>query len=145
MDIRPLTDAYAVSPQIAPGDAAAIAEAGYKVVICNRPDGEGTPDVAMAAVQAAVEGAGMRFVANPFTGPTLSMDHVSTQAAALDAAEGPVLAYCASGNRCSVVWALAMAGRMPVDDLIGTPARHGYKLEGLRPQLEALAAQRKAG
>jgi len=142
MDIRPLTDSYAVSPQIAPQDAPAIAAAGYRTVICNRPDGEAAPDTAMAAVKAAVEAAGMHFVANPFTGPTLSMDHVTAQGAALDEADGPVLAYCASGNRSSVVWALAMAGRMPVDDLIRTPARYGYQLEGLRPQIEALAAAR---
>jgi hypothetical protein len=30
---------------------------------------------------------------------------------------------------------------MPADDLIGLPARFGYQLEHLRPQIEALAAR----
>jgi uncharacterized protein (TIGR01244 family) len=141
MDIRPLSDAYAVSPQIAPEDAAAIAAAGYVTVICNRPDGENPPGLAAARIRTAVEAAGMRFVENPFNALTLSLDHVAAQAAAMAAANGPVLAYCASGNRSSVVWALAQAGRQPAEALIGAAARHGYQLEGLRPQIEALAAR----
>ena len=139
MDIRPLSDRYAVSPQIAPEDVPAIAAAGYTTVICNRPDGENPADLSAEALQAAVEAAGLRFVLNPFNAMTLSLDHVAAQKAAMAEAPGPVLAYCASGNRSSVVWALARAGEAPADELIAAGARHGYKLEGLRPQIEALA------
>ncbi len=141
MDIRPLSDGYAVSPQIAPEDVPAIAAAGYTTVICNRPDGENPPDLAAEQLRAAVEAAGLTFVDNPFNAMTLSLDHVQAQAAAMEAAEGPVLAYCASGNRSSVVWALSQAGQQPADALIGAAARHGYQLEGLRGQIEALAAR----
>lgn len=142
MDIRPLSDAYAVSPQIAPEDVAVIAAAGYTTVICNRPDDENPPALAADGIRAAVEAAGLRFVDNPFNAMTLNLDHVAAQAAAMSGSTGPVLAYCASGNRSSVVWALAEAGRQPVDALIGAAARYGYQLEGLRPQIEALAAER---
>ena len=47
----------------------------------------------------------------------------------------------ASGNRSSVVWALAHAGKRPVDELVGLPARFGYQLDHLRPQIEALAGK----
>ena len=67
------------------------------------------------------------------------MQNVEAQAAAIATATGPVLAYCASGNRSSIVWALALAGKMPTDELISLPARHGYQLEGLRGQIDALA------
>jgi uncharacterized protein (TIGR01244 family) len=141
MDIRPLTPAYAVSPQIDPADLPAIAALGYTTVIDNRPDGEIPPEWHTDRMRAAAEAAGLAFVANPVIGGALSMANVRAQAEAIAASAGPVLAYCASGNRSSVVWALAHAGRMPTDDLIGLPARHGYQLEGLRPQIEALAAQ----
>jgi uncharacterized protein (TIGR01244 family) len=39
MEIRAITPDYAVSPQIEPDDVPAIALEGYRVVICNRPDG----------------------------------------------------------------------------------------------------------
>jgi uncharacterized protein (TIGR01244 family) len=140
MDIRPLTDSYAVSPQITPGDLAAIRAAGYTTVIDNRPDGEIPPDLHTGVMRAAAEAAGLAFVANPVIGGALTMDNVTAQRAAIDAAAGPVLAYCASGNRSSVVWALAQAGRLPTGDLIGLPARFGYQLEHLRAQIDALAA-----
>jgi uncharacterized protein (TIGR01244 family) len=56
-------------------------------------------------------------------------------------ATGAVFAYCASGNRCSVVWAMMNAGSRSTDDLIRTPAKFGYNLEPLRGQIDALAAE----
>lgn len=140
LDIRRLNDTYAVAPQIAPEDLPAIAAAGFSTVIDNRPDGEIPGDLHTDRMRAAAEAAGLAFVANPVIGGALTMENVSAQGAAMAASAGPVLAYCASGNRSSVVWALAMAGRLPTDDLIGTPARYGYQLGHLRGQIEALAA-----
>jgi len=141
MDIRRLTDTYAVSPQIEPRDMAAIRGAGYTTIIDNRPDGESPPDLHADPMRHAAEAAGLHFVVNPVTGGAMTMDNVTAQGAAIAAATGPVLAYCASGNRSSQVWALSMAGRMPADDLIGLAARHGYQLEALRGQIDALAAK----
>ena len=69
------------------------------------------------------------------------MENVTAQADAQAHSTGPVLAYCASGNRSSIVWALSQAGKASADDLISAGARWGYMLEGLRPQIEALAAR----
>lgn len=140
MDIRPLTDSYAVSPQITPEDIAGIAAAGFTTVICNRPDGEIPPDLRAAEIRTAVEAAGLSFVLNPVIGGAITMDNVTTQGAAIAAARGPVLAYCASGNRSSIVWALSQAGKMPTAELIQRPAQYGYMLEAFRPTLESLAS-----
>ncbi|MGF6859929.1 uncharacterized protein (TIGR01244 family) [Rhodobacteraceae bacterium MBR-64] len=141
MDIRHLSPDYAVSPQIEPGDVAAIKAAGFTTVICNRPNAEIPPEVQADAVRAAVEAAGLAFVLNPVIGGQLTDDNVAAQGTAIDAATGPVLAYCASGNRSSIVWALSQAGRQSADALINAGAAHGYKLEGLRPMIEARAKQ----
>jgi uncharacterized protein (TIGR01244 family) len=90
-------------------------------------------------MRAAAKALGLTFVANPIIGGALTMANVAAQRAAMDAATGPVFAYCASGNRSSIVWALAEARNRPVDDLVGLPARFGYQLDHLRPQIEALA------
>lgn len=137
MDIRALTPTYAVSPQIDPADLPMIKAAGYTMIIDNRPDGEIPPDLQTPVMQAAAEALGLTFVANPVIGGAMTMDNVTAQRDAIAAATGPVFAYCASGNRSSVVWALAHAGQMPTDDLIGIPARFGYQLEHLRPILDA--------
>jgi uncharacterized protein (TIGR01244 family) len=145
MDIRPITPAYAVSPQIDLTDLPAIKAAGYTTVIDNRPDGEIPPHLHTAAMRAAAEALGLTFIANPVISGAMTAQNVADQRAAMDAAKGPVFAYCASGNRCSVVWALSNAGRMPIDDLVGLPARFGYQLDHLRPQLAALEVQAKGG
>jgi uncharacterized protein (TIGR01244 family) len=139
MDIRQISSDYAVSPQITPGDVPAIAAAGFRGIICNRPDAEVSPDLQAAAVRAAAESAGLSFTENPVTHQTLNMDMVAAQSAAMAAAGGPVLAYCASGTRSSIVWSLGQAGTQPTDDIIAATARCGYDLAGLRPRIEALA------
>lgn len=132
MDIRALTPTYAVSPQIDLADLPEIKAAGYTTVIDNRPDGELPPHLHADKMQAAAQALGLTFVANPVIGGAMTPENVAVQRAAIEGASGPVFAYCASGNRSSVVWALANAGTRPADELIGIPARFGYQLEHLR-------------
>lgn len=139
MDIRPITPAYAVSPQIAPEDIPAIKAAGYVAILCNRPDAEVPPDLQADAVGAAARAAGLGFVVNPVTHATLGPREVETQMTAAAAAGGPVLAYCASGTRSSIVWSLGQVGTMDTDAILAAAARAGYDLEGLRPRLDQLA------
>ncbi|MGH1424704.1 MAG: TIGR01244 family sulfur transferase [Pseudooceanicola sp.] len=137
MDIREVTPRYSVSPQITPEDIAAIKAAGFTTVICNRPDEENPPELQAAAVQAAAEAAGLEFVNIPLTYPTMTPEKIAQQMAAVS---GPTLAYCASGTRCTTIWALAQAGSgMAVDDILTTAAKAGYDLAQLRPRLEDIA------
>ena len=142
MEIRPLTDGYAVSPQIAIEDLPAIKAQGYQTVIDNRPDAEIPPELHTETMRAAAEALGLTFIVNPVIGGAITMANVETQGQAIAQAPGPILAYCASGNRSSITWALSQAGQRPTDELIALPARHGYQLEHLRPQLDAFAEAR---
>ena len=141
MDIRALTEAYAVSPQIDLADLAAIKAAGFTCVIDNRPDGEIPENLAASEMQRAAEALGLTLVINPLIPGNFTPENIRIQAEACATATGPVFAYCASGNRCSIIWAMMNAGKLPVVDLIMTPAKYGYKLDHLRPTLEALAAK----
>lgn len=135
MDIRPLTPDFAVSPQIAPEDCAAIAEAGFGCIICNRPDMEVPPGLQAQAIEQAAKAAGLAFHVLPITHQSLTPDNIDKQAALISASETPVLAYCASGTRSTMVWALGMAGQMPASDLIAAGAKAGYDLSGLKAAL----------
>lgn len=135
MDIRQLAPDYAVSPQIAPEDLAAVAAAGFTTVLCNRPDAEVSPDLSAASIRSAAEASGLRFVLNPVTHQTLTAEVVAAQSAAISASEGPVLAYCASGTRSTILWSLGQAGQMTADEIIDRAARAGYDMEGLRSRL----------
>lgn len=139
MELRQITPRYTVTPQIAVEDVPALAEAGFTLVICNRPDGEVPPDLQAEAIGAAVRAAGMAFEVLPVTHDGLTLDTIERQAALVAEATGPVLAYCRSGTRCATVWAMGQAGQMPVDAILSTTAAAGYPLDGLRPTLDSLA------
>ncbi|MFY0311692.1 TIGR01244 family sulfur transferase [Leisingera sp. D0M16] len=141
MDARVITPRYSVSPQISAEDLPAIAAAGYKTVICNRPDEEVPPSHQAEAIRAAAEAAGLRFEVLPLTHQTMTPENVALQRELYESCEGPVLAYCASGTRCSVVWALGQASDMSADDILQKTGAAGYQLDGLRPALESLASR----
>lgn len=139
MTPRTLTPRYSVSPQIAPEDLPGIAAAGFTTVICNRPDAENPPELQAAAMGKAAEAAGLRFEVLELTHQTMTPANIARQKAMIEASEGPVLAYCASGTRCSVIWALGQAASKSADEILATTARAGYQLDHLRPALEQLA------
>ena len=139
MDIRQITDRYFVSPQIGVEDLPAIRAAGFDTVICNRPDAEVPPSHQAATIEAAAKAEGLNFHVLELTHQTMTPENVTAQSDMIAAANGPVLAYCASGTRCSVVWALGQAGSMPVSDILATTAEAGYDLQGLRGTLESIA------
>lgn len=134
MDIRPIVDGYAVAPQIEPGDMPEIAASGYVCVICNRPDEENPPGRAMARMEEAARAAGMRFEALPVTHATLA-DRAGRQREIVESAAGPVLAYCASGTRSAILWALGQVGDRPAEEIVAAGAQAGYDLSPIRPAL----------
>ncbi|MGV6839562.1 MAG: TIGR01244 family sulfur transferase [Planktomarina sp.] len=139
MNIRPLTPDYAVSPQIDPSDIAAIAEAGYKSIICNRPDNEAMPGQDQSAIKAAAETAGLAFGSNPFNHMQFGEEVIARQCELLQSLPGPVFAYCASGNRSSMAWSFCVVKDMGVEGIMKTTSAQGYNLEQLAPALEAFA------
>lgn len=101
MNIRQIAPDYAVSAQIQASDVAELKAAGFKSVICNRPDNEDPGQPSAAEIQAAVEAAGLVFRHVPVVSGQMSMQDVEAQAAALDEIPQPVFAYCRSGTRCT--------------------------------------------
>lgn len=138
MDIRPLTPDYAVSPQVNPEDFAAIAAAGFTTVINNRPCEEIPPSHHADVMRAAAEAAGLTFVVMPLTHATLNQKTADAQKAACDASRGPVFAYCASGTRCTIIWAFSQARNMAPDDILRAAATQGYDIAMMRDQLSQL-------
>ncbi|UWQ16305.1 TIGR01244 family sulfur transferase [Jannaschia sp. M317] len=141
MDLRPLDETTSVTPQLDPADMAVLAADGVTAIICNRPDAEVPPSHQAGAMQAAAEAAGLSFTFNPIAMPNLTLDAVEEQADAIAGAEGRVVAYCASGTRSAVLWALAMAGQRPTQDILAATRNAGYALDGLAPQIDQLAGQ----
>lgn len=102
LPIHPLTDAFAVAPQLGPDDMQAVADAGYKSVIINRPDGEGGAEQPSSSdVMAAARAAGLVIEYQPVVSGAMTPADVARFRQLLNDLPAPVLAYCRSGTRCT--------------------------------------------
>lgn len=145
-DFRQITPSFWASPQISTSDVAEAAALGFALVINNRPEGEVEDQTPGRVIAAAVRAAGMDYRAIPVTPGCFSEDQVQAMTEALAEAQGPVLAYCRSGTRSTLLWSLAQAqnGRDP-DAIAADAAGAGYDVAPIRPLLKALAAQARQG
>jgi uncharacterized protein (TIGR01244 family) len=141
-DFRRLNENVMVSPQLALGDIAVAAAQGVALIVNNRPDGE-EPDAPQGdAIAAAAAAAGLNYVAIPIGHAGFSEPQVDAMIAALEQAEGPILAYCRSGTRSTLLWALAAAkqGEDP-ETIARTAAQAGYDVSPIRAMIDMLAAR----
>lgn len=99
-----LSETFAVGPQIQVDEVSEISAAGYRTVICNRPDGEEAGQPTAGEIAAACRAAGLEFHHLPFQGTGVSAQLVDTFRAIIGNADGPVFAYCRSGQRCVYLW-----------------------------------------
>ena len=137
-----LTDAIFVAPQISVEAVAAAAPLGISLIINNRPEGESPDQTPGADIEAAARAAGMNYVAIPVGHGGFSQTQVDAMLTALEGAEGKTLAYCRSGTRSTLLWALAQAkaGGDP-EALSLTAAEAGYDISPIRPLLDMLKGQ----
>ncbi len=142
-DIRILTRGFAAAPQIDPADCAAIAAAGYVHIVNNRPDSEVPASQSGAAIEAAASAAGLGYTAIPVDHAGFSPAQVEALSAVLAAAPGPVLGYCRSGTRSTLLWALAEAARGgDVRGIAEAAARGGYDVGPVAGLMARLAGGR---
>ncbi len=111
------------------------------MIVANRPDREEPGQPSLADLKAAARAAGIELRCIPFTGPP-PPGAVADTAALLDETQGrPVLAYCRTGRRSIMAWALAEAlrGELRPNEIVALAAKAGYDLEGARGALDTLA------
>lgn len=138
MDLRPLTEDFAVAPQIAPDDLPAIAAEGYRSVLCNRPDGEAPDQPDFDAIARAARDAGLEVRCVPIVSGQVTQQALDNFRAALDAMPAPVLAYCRSGTRCTMLWSITRHGEMDTDEILRRTSAAGYDMAGLLRQLSSM-------
>ena len=140
---RKIDDHFLAAPQIAVSDIAEAKALGITTIINNRPDGEEPSEPQGAEIEAAALAAGLGYAAIPVTHAGFSGPQVAAMAVALQDATGPVLAYCRSGTRSTLLWALA---RTQLGDdkasLQAKAAQGGYDLSSIDHLIDMLAAQR---
>lgn len=140
MDIKKISAEFSVSPQIAPDDAALIKAAGFVSVINNRPDGEQVDQVQAVVIAEQLAEAGLNYAHQPVVAGQISDADIAEFRQLFDTAEKPLLAFCRTGTRCTMLWALANAADSNIDELIAQAAAAGYDISGLRARMEQQAS-----
>lgn len=118
MIIRQLDDHTWVCGQVAPQGVGELADQGVTMLVNNRPDGEDPEQPRGADIERAARAAGIayRFVPVRYgIGPT---EIEGMRDAVRSAVDGKLLAFCRSGTRSALTWALAKrAEGASVDDV----------------------------
>ena len=98
--VQPLSPDVSVAPQLGPEAMAALAEAGFKSVINNRPDFEGGPgQPTSATIEEAAKAAGLVYAFLPVAPGYQSPEEIARFAELLATLPRPILAFCRSGTR----------------------------------------------
>jgi sulfide:quinone oxidoreductase len=99
---------FATSPQLVPADFAAVAAAGFRSVINNRPDFEGgDQQPASAHLAAAAARAGLRYAYMPVVPSEITPQTVAEFATLMADLPAPILAFCYTGGRAAKLYRLA--------------------------------------
>lgn len=133
-DFRTVTDSFSVSPQITEADVRAAAEAGFTMIVNNRPDREDVGQTPGDRIAAAANAAGLAYHHLPVVGRPAPEQVAALRTLLEDAGPGArILAYCRSGTRSITTWAL---GQPPEDrdDVVRRARAAGYDLGAVLPR-----------
>lgn len=131
MMLNKIIDDYVVSDQINEDDVKKLKEAGFKTIFCNRPDNEEKDQISVESINNKANENGLTFVHQPVIGGQISQKDVDEFSDYYDDAEKPIFAYCRTGTRSSMLWALSESGKRSVDDILSLTTAAGYNLSNL--------------
>ncbi len=126
----------AVAPQLIEADFADVAARGFRAVVNNRPDGEAPGQLPNAQAEAAAHQHGLVFHYQPVRNINVTDDEVvGTFARLMENLPRPILFYCHTGTRSTILWTQTAASRIGVDEALAVAHKAGYDLDFLRDTL----------
>ena len=131
MEIKKISEKVSVSPQITVADIADLKAAGFKAIICNRPDGEGADQPTFAEIEQAAKEAGIEARYVPVVGGKVSDDDVAAFGTALKGLQRPVLGYCRTGTRSATLWSFHESKKRPMPEILAATKAAGYDMNGV--------------
>lgn len=127
--MRQLDDQVMVSGQIRPEDVAALGKQGVTMIINNRPEGEDPDQPLGSDIEQAAEDAGIQYRSVPIYRGIGAGDVEAMEEAFNACPEGKILAFCRSGTRSALAWAVARSEQgVEKDEIERQAARAGVDL-----------------
>ena len=140
MKLAILTPNLTALPQPSVDDIGELANRGYRSIIGNRPEGEAPDQPQWTDLTAAATARGMEAVQIPVVANQIGEADVRAFAEALERLPKPIAAFCRTGTRSTLLWALANEASLTVDERIAIAAKDGYDLEPFRALLSREAS-----
>lgn len=135
MKLAILTPNVSVLSQPSAGDIGELADRGYRSIIGNRPDGEASDQATWKELKAAALARGMEAVHVPVVASQIGEGDIRAFREALERLPKPIAAFCRTGTRSTLLWALANEASLTADERIKIAAKEGYDLEPFRARL----------
>ncbi len=134
-DFNKLNDDLSVTAQLLPEDMPAVAAAGFKMILNNRPDGEAADQPSSNEMAIAAEAAGLAYAHQPVVIDNIAETDIDGFDAIVSLAETPVLAFCRTGTRSTTLWALTQATEQDTGSILAAAEQAGYDLSKLADRL----------
>ncbi|WP_210644445.1 MULTISPECIES: bifunctional protein tyrosine phosphatase family protein/NAD(P)/FAD-dependent oxidoreductase [unclassified Pseudomonas] len=131
MDIRHLAPGLSVSEQIFPNQLNELKNAGFRAIICNRPDGEGSDQPLFAEIKRVAQAIGIEAHYLPAESGKVTDEQGVAFGKLLESVPKPILAYCRSGMRSTTMWALSQAEHQPLPQIVETAKKAGFDMKGV--------------
>ena len=138
MKFAKINNELTVSDQITIEDLKEIQAQGYKTIFCNRPDQESEGQLDFSAIEKEAQHLGIKTIHQPVVGGQISDNDIAQFGNYFENSQKPIFAYCRTGTRCSTLWALSHAKKLPVDEILSKAQIAGYDLSSLRDRLNSL-------
>jgi uncharacterized protein (TIGR01244 family) len=127
-----------VSDQITIEDLKEIQAQGYKTIFCNRPDQESEGQLTFSIIEKEAQNLGIKAIHQPVIGGQISDDDIAQFGSSFELAQKPIFAYCRTGTRCSMLWALSHAKTLSIDEILSKAQIAGYDLSPIKDRLNSL-------
>ena len=125
-----------VAAQLVEADFAEVAKRGFRSVVNNRPDDEAPNQLPNDRAKAAALRHGLQYRYQPVENLNVTdEDVVNAHTRLMNDLPGPILFYCRSGTRCTILWPQVAAPRLGVAKTLEIASKAGYDLEVIREQL----------
>ena len=121
-----------------------LADRGYRSIISNRPDGETPDQPKWNDLKAAALARGMEAVHIPVVASQIDAADIRAFREALERLPKPIAAFCRTGTRSTLLWALANEASLTADERITIAAKEDYDLEPFRTLLSQEASRARS-
>lgn len=129
---RQLDDNTFVAGQVYPADLPGLKELGVTLVVNNRPDNEDEGQPSSEEIEAAARSAGLEYRHVPIVRGMGPSDVEAMRDALHAAGDGKLFAFCRSGHRSTLAWAVARnEDGVPKAELEKRAADAGYSLDAV--------------